>query len=205
MKNYWLLFTLHRFNFKSRSSTSLISSLFPILGIGFGVTVLIVVLAVMNGFQRGYIDTVIEVTSAHLRLSGNMQDLQDLQKKGEYKSFVIFNEEQSLLQGYGSRQSSAMIRIVENDIMEKDAGFKAHLEIVQGIFNVADKSETGLPTIVLGEELARRLAVAVSDTIKVVATSGNAETDLFPEGLQLFVIGLFKTGYYLIRHLHLLA
>lgn len=196
MKNYWLLFTLHRFNFKSRSSTSLISSLFPILGIGFGVTVLIVVLAVMNGFQRGYIDTVIEVTSAHLRLSGNMQDLQDLQKKGEYKSFVIFNEEQSLLQGYGSRQSSAMIRMIENDIMEKDAGFKAHLEIVQGIFNVADKSETLLPTIVLGEELARRLAVGVSDTIKVIATSGNAETDLFPEGLQLFVIGLFKTGYY---------
>jgi len=196
VKNYWLLFTLHRFNLKSRSSTSFISSLFPVLGIGFGVTVLIVVLAVMNGFQRGYIDTIIEVTSAHLRLSGNIDDLQKLQKMGEYKSFVIFNEEQSLLQGYASRQGSAMIRTVENDIREKDAGFREKLEMVQGIFDIEGKTEDGMPKIVLGEELARHLAIGVSDTVKVIATSGDVESDLFPEDLQLFVIGIFKTGYY---------
>lgn len=196
MKNYWLFFTLHRFNLKTRSSASLLASLFPILGIGFGVTVLIVVLAVMNGFQRGYIDTIIEVTSAHLRLSGSIQDLQDLQRTTEYKSFVIFNEEQSLLQGYASRQASTMIRMVENDILKKDEGFKSKLEMTQGVFEIEGKTKSGLPKIVLGEELARHLAVGVSDTVQVIATSGDAESDLFPQDLKLLVIGLFKTGYY---------
>ena len=185
-----------RFNLKTRSSTSLLSSLFPILGIGFGVTVLIVVLAVMNGFQRGYIDTIIEITSAHLRLAGSRQVLQELKDTTEYKSFVIFNEEQSLLQGYGSRQSSAMIRTVENNIIEKDEGFREKLQMTQGVFDIKGKNENGIAKIVLGEELARHLAVDVSDTVKVIATSGDAESDLFPQDLQLFVIGIFKTGYY---------
>lgn len=193
---YWFLFTLKRFGFKRHSAASLLASLFPVLGIGFGVTVLIVVLAVMNGFQRGYIDVIIEVTSAHLRLQGDKSDLQDLRRSGGYKSFVIFNEEQSLLQGFGSRQGSAMIRAVENDIIEKDNGFKEKLKIVEGVFDLKGKSEEGLVKIVLGEELARHLRVEVSDVVKVIATSGDAESDLFPQDLHLCVIGLFKTGYY---------
>jgi len=90
MKSYWLFFVLKRFNTRS----SFISSIFSILGIGFGATVLIVVLAVMNGFQRGYIDTVLEVSSAHVRLEGERKELEAVQKASGYKSFVIFKEEQ---------------------------------------------------------------------------------------------------------------
>ena len=79
MKSYWLFFVLKRFNAK----TSFIANIFPILGIGFGATVLVVVLAVMNGFQRGYIDTVIEVSSAHVRLKGERKELESVERMQE--------------------------------------------------------------------------------------------------------------------------
>ena len=157
--------------------------------------VLIVVLAVMNGFQRGYIDTVIEVSSAHMRLEGKIEDLKHLRKNSSYKSFVIFNEEQVLLQGKNSRQSVAMFRAVEPNILEEDIGFREKMNMVQGKFDLGNDAGQ-LIKIVLGYELARHLGVGVADKVSVLATSGSSSSDLFPTDVELFVVGLFKTGYY---------
>ena len=192
MKSYWLFFVLKRFNARS----SLISAIFPILGISFGAMVLVVVLAVMNGFQRGYIDTVIEVSSAHVRLEGNYEDLKAVETMVGYKSFVIFNEEQALLQGKKGNQNTAMIRLIEKDVLSKDEGFKNAVKMEKGLFNIESSSSEESPKIVLGYELARKLSVRVGDTVQVLASSGSTETDLFPENLNLLVTGLFKTGYY---------
>ncbi|MGP1415387.1 MAG: ABC transporter permease [Treponema sp.] len=192
MKNYWLFFALKRFNVRS----SLIATLFPILGIGFGATVLIVVLAVMNGFQRGYIDTVLEVSSAHIRLEGKKNDLEEIEKTSKHKSFVIFREEQVLLQGKRGNQSTAMIRSIEKDVLLKDAGFKNTVKIEKGKFDIEGFSDEKAPKIILGYELAKRLSIKVGDDVQVLATSGTIETDLFPENLNLLVTGFFKTGYY---------
>lgn len=192
MKNYWLFFVLKRFNVRS----SLIATLFPILGIGFGATVLIVVLAVMNGFQRGYIDTVLEVSSAHIRLEGKKNDLEEIEKISKHKSFIIFREEQVLLQGKRGNQSTAMIRSIEKDVLLKDAGFKNTVKIEKGKFDIEGFSDEKTPKIILGYELAKRLSIKVGDDVQVLATSGTIETDLFPENLNLLVTGFFKTGYY---------
>ena len=192
MKSYWLFFVLKRFNTRS----SFISSIFSILGIGFGATVLIVVLAVMNGFQRGYIDTVLEVSSAHVRLEGERKELEAVEKASGYKSFVIFKEEQALLQGERGTQSTAMIRLIEKDVLSKDEGFKNAVKMEKGRFDIEGMIDKEKAKIVLGYELARKLSIRVGDSVQVVASSGSSETELFPENLNLLVTGLFKTGYY---------
>ena len=201
MKSYWLFFVLKRFN----SRSSLISSIFSILGIGFGATVLVVVLAVMNGFQRGYIDTVLEVSSAHVRLEGEKKEMEAVEKLGLYKSFVMFKEEQALLQGKRGAQSTAMIRLIEKDVLLKDEGFKNTVKMEKGLFDIEslnieslkdDELDKEKPKIVLGYELARKLSIRVGDAVQVLATSGSSESELFPENLNLLVTGLFKTGYY---------
>jgi len=192
MKTYWLFFVLKRFN----ARTSFISSLFPMLGIGFGATVLVVVLAVMNGFQHGYIDTVIEVSSAHVRLEGEKKDLKSVEEMLGYKSFVLFKEEQALLQGKRGNQSTVMIRSIEKDVLSKDIGFKNAVKMKKGNFDIEGLDNEGTPKIVLGYELARKLGIKVAEHVQVLATSGTSETELFPENLSLLVTGLFKTGYY---------
>ncbi|MGP1438993.1 MAG: ABC transporter permease, partial [Treponema sp.] len=173
MKNYWLFFVLKRFNARG----FFIANLFPTLGIGFGVTVLIVVLAVMNGFQRGYIDTVIEVSSAHVRLEGKQKELEAIEQLGGYKSFVIFKEEQALLQGRRGNQSTAMIRSLEKDVLLKDIGFKEAVKIEKGTFDIEGLDDKKNPKIVLGYELARKLSMRVGDFVQVLATSGTSETE----------------------------
>ena len=192
MKSYWLFFVLKRFNARS----SLVSTLFPILGIAFGATVLIVVLSVMNGFQRGYIDTIIEVSSAHVRLEGKRKELETVEKIAKCESFVIFKEEQALLQGKRGFQSTAMIRLTEKNVLSKDKGFKNAVKMEKGRFDIEGIDDEKRPKIVLGYELARKLSIRVGDIVQVLATSGTSETDLFPENLNLLVTGLFKTGYY---------
>ena len=150
MKNYWLFFILKKFNMQGRGRASFITNLFPILGIGFGVTVLIVVLAVMNGFQRGYIDTIIEVSSSHVRLEGNLKDLDTLRKNSTYKSFLIFNEEQALLQGRAAQQCTAMIRAVEDDILLLDSGFAERTKMAKGTYDIKGEANEGNYKIVVG-------------------------------------------------------
>lgn len=192
MKGYWLLFVLKRFNARA----SFVTTLFSILGIGLGATVLVVVLAVMNGFQRGYIDTVIEVSSAHVRLEGKQKDLEAVENMAGYKSFVMFKEEQALLQGKRGNQNTVMIRLIEKDVLSKDEGFKNTVKMEKGSFDIVGLCDEESLKIVLGYELARKLSIRVGDSVQVLATSGTSETELFPENLNLLVTGLFKTGYY---------
>lgn len=187
----WVLFVLRRFNYADVRGSKSASSLFSVLGIGFGVTVLIVVLAVMNGFQRGYIDTVIQVSSAHVRLKGSYEALEKAENLNGHKSFVRFNEAQCLIQGNYGRQSGALVRAVEHDILQKDSGFADAVKIQSGLFDIEKDN-----TIVLGEELSRKLSVKAGDSIFMPAVSGEAGSDIFPEDTMLFVAGTFKTGYY---------
>ena len=59
-------------------------------GIGFGVMTLIVILSVMNGFQMGYIDSILEVSSYHVRLEGGETIYAELQGCRAYGLLFLF-------------------------------------------------------------------------------------------------------------------
>lgn len=187
----WIFFVLHRFNTADTKGRSSISTLFSILGIAFGVMVLTVILSVMNGFQMGYIDTIMQVSSGHIRLYGEENELKKAEDLKLHKSFFIFQESQTLMQGNYGKQSGVLIRAVESDVLQKDRGLAEALKMYSGSFNISKEY-----SITLGYQLARHLGVKVGDNVNILAVSGSAETSLFPENSELIVTGIFKTGYY---------
>ena len=63
----WISFVSRRFARVDRKGRSAVTSALATLGICFGVMTLTVVMSVMNGFQMSFIDSILEVSSYHLR------------------------------------------------------------------------------------------------------------------------------------------
>ena len=64
----WILYISRRFAKVDSTGRYAINSFFASAGIAFGVTALIVIISVMNGFQMGYIDSIMEISSFHVRI-----------------------------------------------------------------------------------------------------------------------------------------
>ncbi|MBQ4331800.1 MAG: ABC transporter permease, partial [Spirochaetaceae bacterium] len=61
----WIVFISRRFAKVDRSGRSAVTGFLASLSICFGVMTLIVTVSVMNGFQMGFIDSIMEISSAH--------------------------------------------------------------------------------------------------------------------------------------------
>ena len=190
----WILYVSKRFAKVDSTGRYAINSFFAAAGIAFGVAALIVIISVMNGFQMGYIDSIMELSSFHIRVENpsedfNFQDL-EVSKAREIRSYVPMYEAQTLMVGKGSRQYPALIRGVPTNIAEIDSGFAKELVIVTGDFDLSSPY-----TCVIGSTLARRLGVYVGDSVNLLALSGSSETDLFSSNRDLTIVGTFTSGY----------
>lgn len=179
-----------RLNRTGTGGREAVINLLSMLGIAFGVIALIVILAVMSGFQSGFINTLMEVSSGHIRLSGNYDELKRAGEKNNKKSFFMFMESQALIQGAYNRQSGTLVRAVELEDFLKDEGLIHQLNFVEGALRLEQKG-----TIILGYELAKRLAVKVGNTVSLPVLAGSASTDVFSDDTTLIVTGIFKTGF----------
>ncbi len=189
----WIYFVLRRFNAADTKGRSAITGLFSILGIAFGVMVLIVILSVMNGFQRSMIDVILQVSSAHVRLNGSAETLEQAYQKGGFKAFYLFSDSQTLIQGQFGKQVPALMRGIPTDILMLDEGFTQSIVLTEGHFDIEKPY-----TVVLGHELARSLSVQTGQKVSILAVAGSSEADLFPDNTELTVTGIIKTGYYAI-------
>ncbi len=190
----WMLFVSRRFARVDRQGRSALTSYLSALGIAFGVMTLIVVMAVMNGFQLGYIESILEISSYHIRANvvdaKTGQSFYNVASENEKIRLVSpFYEEQALVVGRNSRQQAAMLRFVQGDIMQHDKEFASQLTLIAGTFDVG-KNKT-----VIGSTLARTLGVRIGDTIDILAMSGSSEVDLFSESRIYEVSGIFASDY----------
>ena len=64
----WIGFVSLRWFATKRESGGSVSAVLAASGIAIGVMALILVIGVMNGFQLGYIESVLEVSSFHIRI-----------------------------------------------------------------------------------------------------------------------------------------
>ncbi|HOT62056.1 MAG TPA: ABC transporter permease, partial [Treponemataceae bacterium] len=187
----WVFFVSSRFGKADSRGRSAVTGTLSALGIALGVAALIVILSVMNGFQMGYIESILEVSSAHARLSeGTEADYARAAGLPGVRSLTVFTEAQALVEGRYGRQQGALLRAVDPDIAERDPLFAERARVENGRFDLRPGS------IVLGCELARFLQVSVGDTVNVLAVSGTSETDLVPADGDLRVRGTVRTGYY---------
>jgi lipoprotein-releasing system permease protein len=169
-----------------------------ILGIALGVAALIIVLSVMNGFQREVRDRMLEVI-AHIELldySGQaLPDWQATAAKARQNPAVIgaapFIASQSLI-ARGDAYKGAVIRGISPADEATVTGLGAALK--DGAFA---RLEPGSWGIVLGSELARQLNVREGDKITVVAPGGQVTPAGVAPRLKSFtVVGTFTAGHY---------
>ncbi|MEG0316250.1 MAG: lipoprotein-releasing ABC transporter permease subunit [Comamonas sp.] len=167
------------------------------LGIALGVAALIIVLSVMNGFQKEVRDRMLSVVSHIEIFAPNGQAMQDvdttmLQAKQhpEVIGAAPFVAAQGLI-ARGEDMKGALVRGIdparEGEVTDLAAANADVLKrLTPGTFN-----------IVLGQELARQLGVGVGDVVTLIAPSGQVTpAGVVPRLKQMTVAGTFDSGHY---------
>lgn len=192
----WIFYISRRFAKVDSQGRAAASGILASAGIGTGVAALIVIMSVMNGFQAGYIRSIMEISSFHIRAVPEtpLQDedafIQEISDYDGIKTVIPMYEAQTLAVGNYGRQKPALIRGVPADILARDSGFEDQVLISGGKFDITEDM-----TCVIGSTLARGLGVKTGDEINLLALSGGEETDLFSSDRKLKVTGVFNCGY----------
>jgi len=191
----WIFSVSNRFARVDRNGRSAATSKLATLGICFGVMTLIVVMSVMNGFQMSFIDSILEISSYHVRVSdveqNDFQKIKDFcEQNKKVVSITPFYEAQSLLTSQRGYESAAVIRAINPDVYKTDAGFRKELKIISGRFDLSKED-----SIILGASLARSLGVGVGGKVNLFVLSGGTDVDLFSSDRIFTVTGIFNCGY----------
>jgi lipoprotein-releasing system permease protein len=202
----WIGFVAGRYVSRGRRNSP--PPLLAILGISTGVLALIVILAVMNGFQLGFIESILEISSFHLRIEsfppGDAAELgENIGALPETGAVVPFREFQGLIRGRRDGQQAVVIRGLPPDALDIDPAMAAKIEFEAGSFDIR-----GNRAILLGSELARRLSIRRGDEVTLFSVSGlfsapagdtaagPPEEDAAALADTFTVTGIFRTGFY---------
>jgi len=172
-------------------------SLISMCGIGLGVAALIVVLSVMNGFQKELRTRILGVAS-HVQISGQGGELASWQQAAEqamqHKS-VVAAAPYVVAQGMLSFDQSVrgtLVRGVLPAAEERVADFNRYMRV--GDMQLLKPGEFG---IILGGELARALQVFHGDKVTLIAPQGLVTpAAILPRLKQFRVVGIFEAGMY---------
>jgi len=190
----WIGFIASRYVSRGRKNSP--SPVFSVLGIATGVLALTVIIAVMNGFQLGFIESILEISSYHLRVESSAPGIKDdrLSEKirglPEVVSVLPFRELNVLVRARQGNPRGAIIRGVSEDALFLDRGLSEKLVIEDGYFDLGENGN-----IVLGAELARFLTVRVGDRVNLLSITGIIGSE--EENERVYTItGIFRSGFY---------
>ena len=172
-------------------------SLTSMIGIALGVAALIVVLSVMNGFQKELRTRILGVAS-HLEITGNNNQLTDWQHIAEFSNkqpHVLASAPYITAQGmlsYDQGVQGAIIRGIVPAAEDKVADLGKHMKA--GSLSNLRAGEFG---IILGADLAFALGAQIGDKVVVMAPQGQfTPTGVVPRLKQFTLVGLFQIGMY---------
>jgi lipoprotein-releasing system permease protein len=184
---------------RSRSDNGFLSfiAVVGVLGVAIGVAVLLVVLGVMNGFERELKDRILSV-AAHATLSGidaPLEDWRNLASATAREPGVLavapYVEERALV-AHGDRVSGVLVRGVRPVDESRVGSIAAH---VRG--GSLDALVAGGYRVLLGKALAAELRVEVGDTVVLAAPQGTATpAGVVPRVRRLTVAGTIDSGLY---------
>lgn len=168
------------------------------LGIGLGVAALIIVLSVMNGFQKEVRDRMLGVVSHIEIFSRDGQALGELdpimagaRRNPEVVGVAPFIATQALI-ARGEDMKGTLVRGIDPVLEPQVTDFATTAQ--QGVLARLVPGEFG---IVLGGELARSLFVRTGDQVTLVAPGGQVTpAGVVPRLKQFTVVGTFDSGHY---------
>lgn len=167
------------------------------LGIALGVAALIVVLAVMNGFQREIRDRILGAAS-HIQVTAAEGDLADWQRVAqEAKKNPLVQASAPYVSAQGMLSLHDVVRgsLVRGVVPEQEdqvADFKKYMRV--GSLQDLKPGEFG---IILGAELARNLQVMPGEKITLISPQGLVTpAAILPRLKQFKLVGVFEMGHY---------
>jgi lipoprotein-releasing system permease protein len=173
------------------------------LGIGLGVAALVIVLSVMNGFQKEVRDRMLSVVS-HIEVisadGGALEDIDGTLKQVKAHPQVMgaapFIAAQALL-ARGEDMKGVLVRGIDPaleptvvDLSVAPQGFNKGMPGIQAL-------APGKFGVVLGVDLARQLGLRIGDPVTLIAPNGQVTpAGVLPRLKQMEVVGLFNSGHY---------
>ncbi len=177
------------------------------LGIALGVAALIIVLSVMNGFQKEVRDRMLSVVS-HIEvfapggaaLADSQRTLAEVKAHSQVIGAAPFIAAQALI-ARGEDMKGAIIRgidpALEPQVTDISAGKKDVSGATAQATNTLKLLISGEFGIVLGIELARNLGTRIGEKVTLIAPGGQVTpAGVVPRLKQFTVVGVFDSGHY---------
>jgi len=175
-----------------------------VLGITVGVSALIIVLSVMSGFEDTLKEKILGL-NAHVVVLGMGHGIEDYERVGDVARSIEgvegaspFTYNQAML----SSASSSMGVVVRGLDMKSAGDATVILERIKkgsmkGLAVELGKKKGGPPGVILGKELAARLAVSPGDSINLISPTGTmTPAGPMPRMTTFKVSGIFELGMY---------
>jgi lipoprotein-releasing system permease protein len=172
-------------------------SMASMVGIAVGVMALIVVLSVMNGFQKELRARILGVAS-HVQITGFDGRLQNWQtiaaearKNPEVAAAAPYVNAQALLSNQQNVQGT-LLRGIVPELEDQVADIGRHMK--RGSLKDLQAGQFG---IVLGIELAHALDAHIGEKVVVIAPQGQVTpAGILPRLKQFTVVGIFEVGMF---------
>jgi len=178
-----------------------IITVISIAGVTLGVMALIVVLAVMNGFEKNLKEKILGTYAHIIVLKAGQEGLdhyEEVAKKVDTVRGVVsaapFILSQVMLSS-ASSVSGVVLKGIDPNLAGKVTDLASNLKA--GHLQDLEKGRDNLAGIILGVELAKHLGVSMNDTLQVISPLGNmTPMGMMPKMRRFAVVGIFQSGMY---------
>lgn len=203
MLPYEFFISIRYLKAKRKQTFISVISLISIGGVALGVAALIIVLAVMSGFEGNLRDKILG-TNSHIVIlkhnRGGLADYNQLMEKIEDTKHVVaaapFVYSQAMLT---SKQNVSGVVLRGIDIKREQRVTSLGKNIVEGDLQSFENPPGGeaLPGVIIGQELARNLGAFAGDSLTIVSpTTAITPMGMAPRLLKVQIAAIFNSGMY---------
>jgi lipoprotein-releasing system permease protein len=207
--SYELFISLRYLRARRKQVFVSVITMFSIAGIFLGVAALIIVLAVMNGFETDLRTKILGI-NAHVVLmqyGGVLRDydkvLQQVAREKEVVAVTPFIYSQAMLKK-GESASGVILRGMDTETASRvinlgkmHEGKIAYLEGKNRQNLQLTPENVKMPGVVLGKELAKNLGIFLFDTVFIMSPQGiSSPMGMMPRLKKFIVVGVFDSGFY---------
>ncbi|MCX5830378.1 MAG: lipoprotein-releasing ABC transporter permease subunit [Deltaproteobacteria bacterium] len=207
--SYELFISLRYLRARRKQVFVSVITMFSIAGIFLGVAALIIVLAVMNGFETDLRTKILGI-NAHVVLmqyGGVLRDydkvLQQVAREKEVVAVTPFIYSQAMLKK-GESVSGVILRGMDTETASRvinlgkmQEGKIAYLEGKNRLQLRLTPEGVKMPGVVLGKELAKNLGIFLFDTVFIMSPQGiSSPMGMMPRLKKFIVVGVFDSGFY---------
>ena len=188
---------------KQKESFISLITILSVAGVTVGVMALIVVIAVMAGFESDLKQRILGVEShivlmrhdgsfsGYKKITEQIDELKGVEAATPFIYSQIMLRSSTgvsgaVLRGVDPESAGSVIKILKNSVLQNLKDMQRH-----------ENSKTFVPGIILGKELARNLNVLKGDTVYLISSRGMISPIGYLPAMKRFeVVGLFESGMY---------